>query len=49
MQMKKIIIFGGGGHAKIVQDCIKLIKNFKVVGFIDKKNYNSALTKKMKY
>tara|TARA_B110000438_G_scaffold301234_2_gene355607 strand:- start:428 stop:1102 length:675 start_codon:yes stop_codon:yes gene_type:complete len=49
MQMKKIIIFGGGGHAKIVQDCIKLIKNFKVIGFIDEKNYNSTITKKMKY
>ena len=47
--MKKIIIFGGGGHAKIIQDCIQLIRNYKVVGFIDKKNYDSSLSKKMKY
>ena len=47
--MKKIIIFGGGGHAKIIQDCIQLIKHYKVVGFIDKQNYDSTLTKKMKY
>ena len=49
MTMKKIIIFGGGGHAKIIQDCIQLVKNYKVAGFIDKKNYDSTLSKKMKY
>jgi len=33
--MKKIIIFGCGGHTKIIFDCIKLMKNFKPIGFID--------------
>ena len=32
--MKKIIIFGFGGQAKVVLDCIKLIKDYKVIGFI---------------
>lgn len=34
---KKIIIIGGGGHAGIIYDCIKLQKKFDVVGYIDKK------------
>ena len=47
--MKKIIIFGGGGHAKIINDCIELIKNHKVVGFIDIINHESSLKKKLNY
>lgn len=47
--MKEIIIFGGGGHAKIVLDCIKLMKNYRIIGFVDNKNYSFALSKKIKY
>ena len=46
--MKKIIIFGCGGHAKIVLDCIKLGKNCTPIGFIDNKNYDLTLSKKIK-
>ena len=46
--MKKIIIFGCGGHAKIVLDCIKLGKNYTPIGFIDNKNYDLTLSKKIK-
>jgi len=35
--MKKIVLFGGGGHAISCIDIIKDNKNFKVVGFVDKK------------
>lgn len=49
MKTKKIIIFGGGGHAKIINDCIHLIKNYKVAGFIDIKNHETSLNKKLKY
>ena len=47
--MKKIIIFGCGGHAKIVLDCIKLGKNYTPIGFIDNQNYNLKLSKRIKY
>lgn len=47
--MKKIIIFGCGGHAKIVLDCIKLGKNYTPIGFIDNKNYDHTLSKQIKY
>lgn len=47
--MKKIIIFGCGGHTKIVLDCIKLGKNYTPIGFIDEKNHDLAISKKIKY
>ena len=47
--MKKIIIFGCGGHAKIVFDCIKLMKNYRSIGFMDNQDYNSELSRKIKY
>jgi len=47
--MKKIIIFGCGGHAKIVRDCIKSAKTYKIIGFIDDKNYNPSFSKDVKY
>ena len=47
--MKKIIIFGCGGHAKIILDCIQLAKKYKPIGFIDDKNYNLNFSKKIKY
>ena len=46
--MKKIIIFGCGGHAKIVLECIKLEKNCTPIAFIDNKNYDLTLSKKIK-
>lgn len=47
--MKKIIIFGCGGHARIVLDTIKLIKKYKPIGFIDEKKYKGSLSKEIKY
>ena len=47
--MKKIIIFGRGGQAKVVLDCIKLMKNCKAIGFISDKNYNPLFSKQIKY
>ena len=47
--MKKIIIFGHGGQAKVVLDCIKLIKDYKVIGFISDKNYSFSFSKQIKY
>jgi sugar O-acyltransferase (sialic acid O-acetyltransferase NeuD family) len=47
--MKKIIIFGKGGHAKIVLDTIKLIKNYKAIGFISDKEYSTSFSKQIKY
>jgi len=47
--MKKIIIFGRGGQAKVVLDCIKLIKNYKAIGFISDKKYDLSLLKQIKY
>ena len=43
---KKIIIFGCGGHAKIIVDCIETTKIFKPLGFIDDKNYDIPFSKK---
>ena len=47
--MKKIIIFGRGRHAKVVLDCIKLIKNYKAIGFISDKDHSSSFSKQIKY
>ena len=47
--MKKIIIFGFGGQAKVVLDCIKLIKDYRVIGFISNKNYSPSFSKQVKY
>lgn len=33
--MKKIIIIGSGGHAKVILSEIFLLKNFKIIGFVD--------------
>ena len=35
--MKNIIIIGGGGHAKVLIDLIRTLKNFKIGGIIDPK------------
>jgi|TARA_B100001996_G_scaffold327179_1_gene273942 sugar O-acyltransferase (sialic acid O-acetyltransferase NeuD family) len=47
--VKKIIIFGRGGQAKVVLDCIKLMKNHKAIGFISDKRYDFSLLKQIKY
>ena len=46
--MKKIIIFGRGGHAKVVLECIKLLKKYKILGFVGDKT-NFSLKKQIKY
>lgn len=33
--MHKIIILGGGGHAKVLIDLIKIKRNFEIVGILD--------------
>ena len=47
--MKEIIIFGCGGQAKVVLDCINLMKGYKAIGFIDNKRYSSSFSKQIKY
>jgi acetyltransferase EpsM len=47
--MKKIIIFGRGGQAKVVLDCIKLIKTYKAIGFISDKKYDPSFSRQIKY
>jgi len=47
--MKKIIIFGCGGHAKIVRDCIIDEKKYTILGFVDDKNYNQSSSWNVKY
>ena len=52
IMIKNILIFGSGGHAKVIADEISYYKNIKVAGYIDsiknnevsiKKNLNSKL------
>jgi acetyltransferase EpsM len=47
--MKKIIIFGRGGQARVVLDCIKLMKGCRAIGFISDKNYSHLFSKQIKY
>ena len=35
METKNIIVFGGGGHGKVIADIIKKTSNYKFIGFID--------------
>lgn len=35
METKNIIVFGGGGHGKVIADIIEKIPQFKLIGFID--------------
>ena len=35
MEVKNIVIFGGGGHGKVIADIITKIPQFNLVGFID--------------
>ena len=35
--MKKILIFGSGGHSRVILSEIIQIKGYKVIGFVDDK------------
>lgn len=41
--MAKIVVIGGGGHAKIIMSIIKKINNFKIVGYTDHENRGNIL------
>jgi UDP-perosamine 4-acetyltransferase len=41
--MKKIVVIGGGGHAKVVISILKKTKKYEIVGFTDKDDKNKIL------
>lgn len=41
--MEKIVIIGGGGHAKVVASIIKKLKNFDLLGYTDRENRGTLL------
>jgi len=41
--MKKIVILGGGGHAKVVASILKKLIAFEIVGYADKEDRGSLL------
>ena len=47
--MNNFIIFGYGGHARVILDSISVIKNSRVLGFISNKKYDTSFAKKVKY
>ena len=47
--MKKIVLFGSGDNSNVVLDMIYEIKNFKVVGVVDKKKNISSLKNNLEY
>ena len=47
--IKNFIIFGYGGHAKVILDCIRVMKNCRVLGFISNKKYDLSFAKQIKY
>jgi len=47
--IKNFIIFGYGGHAKVIVDCIRVMKNCRVLGFISNKKYDLSFAKQIKY
>lgn len=36
--MEKIVIIGGGGHAKVLISIIQKIKKYEIIGYVDKSN-----------
>jgi sugar O-acyltransferase (sialic acid O-acetyltransferase NeuD family) len=42
--MKRIIVWGASGHAKVVADIIRLRADFEIVGFLDSVNPERRLT-----
>ena len=47
--IKNILIFGSGGHAKVIADEISNYKNIKVAGYIDSIKNNEVSIKKIKF
>ena len=45
--MKEILIFGSGGHAKVIYSEIIKNKKLKFLGFVDEKKKNLKLSKKI--
>ncbi|MCH7826983.1 MAG: acetyltransferase [Bacteroidetes bacterium] len=41
--MKKIIMIGGGGHAKVIIGILKKMKEFNILGYTDKNNNGEIL------
>lgn len=41
--MKKIVIIGGGGHAKVLISTIKKNSEYLIIGYTDNKNYGDIL------
>ena len=46
--MKNIIIFGSGGHAKVILSEIVKLKKYKIIGFIDPKIKKGKIVIKIK-
>jgi UDP-N-acetylbacillosamine N-acetyltransferase len=38
MQTGKIVVWGAGGHARVVADCVRSAREFEIVGFLDDVN-----------
>ena len=47
--MKKIVLFGSGDNSNVILDIINEVKNFKVIGVVDKKENISFKKNKLKY
>jgi len=41
--MKKIVIIGGGGHAKAVIEIVKAIKEYEIIGYVDPQDMGVVL------
>lgn len=41
--MEKMILVGGGGHAKSIIDSVRSLNKFHIVGFVDKKDTNPGI------
>lgn len=47
--MKKICIFGGGGHAKVIVDIITLLGTYEIAGIVDPSPKSKLFLNKYKY
>ena len=47
--MKKIVLFGSGDNSNVILDIINEVKNFKVIGVVDKKENISFKKNKLKF
>lgn len=41
--MQKIVVIGGGGHAKVVASIVKKLGKFEILGYTDNENHGSLL------